>query len=137
MKIVKLLQNNQQVAPQVIAESVLVKRDSVITLDKVLDKKVEIVTTSDSSGLVITRSGTTVDISHKNTITVNNTPEAKLIQYDNTGHIIATADTKKHSIIVNTVEYNQYDGNTDTTTSFGDDFTIDSTNNIALTWAEK
>lgn len=132
-KLVKVILANDQVFPQTVAEAVLVNKGQVITLDKLLDRKIESINTPEDSGLSSTKENTSVTITHTNKVTPNNTPEAQLIQYDQNGHIIKTEPAKKQTIIVNNEVYNQYDGNTDSNIQFGDDFKMID-NNISLTW---
>ena len=133
-RLVKVFLAGEQVFPQTVAESVLVNGDTVLTLDKVLKKKVEQVNTSEESGLTSSRDGTIITLSHQNKTTPNETPEAKLVQYDQTGHIVLTKDMNKQVVTVNNDTYTTYNGNADSVVSFGDDFKIDETNNISLTW---
>lgn len=133
-KLVKVFLTGEQVFPQTVAESVLVKNGTVLTLDKVLKKKIEQVNTPEGSGLVSSKDGTIITLSHQNKITPNDTPEAKLIQYDSTGHIILTKDMNNQVVTVNSDVYTTYNGNADSVVSFGDDFKIDESNNISLTW---
>lgn len=132
-KLVKVILANDQVFPQTVAEAVLVNGDQVITLDKVLPKKIEQIITPDNSGLTAFKQGTSVVVTHTNKITPNETPKSYLIQYDQNGHIINAEPTKKQITTVNNVVYSQYDGNTDSNINFGDDFTINN-NNISLKW---
>lgn len=135
-RLVKVILAGEQVFPQTVAESVLVNKGQVITLDKFLDRKIESVSTPKDSGLSSTKEGTSVTITHTNKITPNDTTEAQLIQYDQNGHIVKTEPTKKQSVIVDENIYTQYDGNTDSNIQFGDDFKI-TDNNISLTWGGK
>lgn len=132
-KLVKVILANDQVFPQTVAEAVLVNGDQVITLDKVLPKKIEQVITPSNSGLTAFKQGTSVVVTHTNKITPNETPKSYLIQYDQNGHIINAEPIKKQITTVNNVVYSQYDGNTDSNINFGDDFTINN-NNISLKW---
>lgn len=133
-RLVKVFLAGEQVFPQTVAESVLVNDGTVFTLDKVLKKKVEQVNTPEGSGLVSSKDGTIITLSHQNKVTPNETPEAKLIQYDSTGHIVLIKDMNKQVVTVNSDVYTTYNGNTDSVVSFGDDFKIDESNNISLTW---
>lgn len=133
-KLVKVFLTGEQVFPQTVAESVLVNNGTVLTLDKVLKKKIEQINTPEGSGLTSSKDGTIITLSHQNKITPNDTPEAKLIQYDSTGHIILTKDVNKQVVTVNSDIYTTYNGNVDSVVSFGDDFKIDESNNISLTW---
>lgn len=133
-KLVKVLQAGDQVFPQTVAESVLVKNGTVLTLDKVLQKKIEQIDTPKGSGLVTSKDGTIITLKHQNIITPNESAEAKLIQYDSNGHIILTSDVNKHIVTVNEALYTEYNGNKEIVTAFGDDFKIDDQGNIALNW---
>lgn len=133
-KLVKVFLAGEQVFPQTVAESVLVNGETVLTLDKVLKKKVEQISTPEGSGLISSKNGTIITLSHQNTITPNDTPEAKLIQYNSTGHIVLTKDMSKQVVTVNSDIYTTYNGNADSVVSFGDDFKIDESDNISLTW---
>ena len=134
-KLVKVITANEQVFPQTVAEAVLVNKGQVITLDKLLDRKIESINTPEDSGLSSTKENTSITITHTNKITPNDTPQTQLIQYDQNGHIIKTDPVKKQTIIVNNEVYNQYDGNTDSNIQFGDNFKIIN-NNISLAWKE-
>lgn len=132
-KLIKVILAGEQVFPQTVAESVLVNNGQVLTLDKVLNKKIEQISTPQDSGLTSSKDGITVTINHTNKVTPNETPESKLVQYDQNGHIVKTEPTKVQTILVNGDIYTQYDGNKDSVVQFGDDFkTTD--NNISLTW---
>ena len=133
-KLVKVILVGEQVFPQTVAESVLVNGTQVLTLDKVLDRKIENVEALVGSNLKTTKSGTSVIISHGNVITPNNAPEAKLVQFDQTGHIISVDDVKKQTVTVNGEVYSEYNGNAISTIALGDDFKIDENINISLTW---
>lgn len=134
-KLVKVILANDQVFPQTVAEAVLVNGDQVTTLDKVLPKKIEQIITPDNSGLTASKQGTSVVVTHTNKIMPNEVPKSYLIQYDQNGHIVSTEPIKKQITTVNNIVYSQYDGNTDSNISFGDDFTINN-NNISLKWED-
>ena len=134
-KLVKVILANDQVFPQTVAEAVLVNGDQVITLDKILPKKIEQVITPSNSGLTASKQGTSVVITHTNKITPNEVPKSYLIQYDQNGHIINAEPIKKQITTVSNAVYSQYDGNTDSNINFGDDFTINN-NNISLKWED-
>ena len=135
-KLVKVILAGEQVFPQTVAESVLVNGAQVLSLDKVLDRKIENVEALAGSNLKVIKSGTSVLISHNNVILPNNTPEAKLIQFDQTGHIITVDDVKKQTVTVNGEVYSEYNGNTISTIALDDDFKINENNSISLTWGE-
>ncbi len=132
-KLVKVILAGEQVFPQTVAESVLVNGTQVLTLDKVLNRKIEQVVTNQDSGLTSEKSGTTVTISHTNKITPNDTPEARLIQYDQNGHIVNTQPFKSQTVIVNGDTFATYDGSKDSVLNLGDDFKIED-NSISLAW---
>ena len=134
-KLVKVILANDQVFPQTVAEAVLVNGDQVTTLDKVLPKKIEQIITPNNSGLIASKQGTSVVVTHTNKIMPNEAPKSYLIQYDQNGHIVSTEPIKKQITTVNNAVYSQYDGNTDSNINFGDDFTINN-NNISLKWED-
>lgn len=134
-KLVKVILANDQVFPQTVAEAVLVNDDQVTTLDKVLPKKIEQIITPNNSGLIASKQGTSVVVTHTNKIMPNEAPKSYLIQYDQNGHIVSTEPIKKQITTVNNAVYSQYDGNTDSNINFGDDFTINN-NNISLKWED-
>ena len=134
-KLVKVILANDQVFPQTVAEAVLVNGVQVTTLDKVLPKKIEQIITPNNSGLIASKQGTSVVVTHTNKIMPNEAPKSYLIQYDQNGHIVSTEPIKKQITTVNNAVYSQYDGNTDSNINFGDDFTINN-NNISLKWED-
>lgn len=134
-KLIKVVLANDQVFPQTVAEAVLINGDQVITLDKVLPKKIENIITPNNSGLTVSKQGTSITIAHTNKITPNEIPKSYLIQYDQNGHIVSTEPIKKQITTVNNIVYSQYDGNADSNINFGDDFTINN-NSISLKWED-
>lgn len=134
-RLIKVVLANDQVFPQTVAEAVLINGDQVTTLDKVLPKKIENIITSNNSGLIVSKQGTSITIAHTNKITPNEIPKSYLIQYDQNGHIVSTEPIKKQITTVNNIVYSQYDGNADSNINFGDDFTINN-NNISLKWED-
>ena len=134
-KLIKIISANEQVFPQTVSEAVLFNdAGEVVTLDKVLNKKVEQIITTQDSGLTNYKQGTSIILTHANKITPNTEPEPLLVKHDSNGHILATDTFKKYTVIVNQQVYAQYNGNKDTAVSLGDDFKIDDKNNISLTW---
>ena len=124
MKLTRILQNGNQIAPQTLDKAVLVKVfDTVTTLDKVLLTKVDSVKNTDNT-LDIKQEGTKVTINHLTKITPNDKPENLLTQINSSGHIIKLERVKPQNIIVNGANYNSYDGNTESNIEFGDDFQI-------------
>lgn len=133
MKLTRILQNGDQVAPQTVDKAVLVKVfDTITTLDKVLLTKVDSVKNTDNT-LDIIQEGTKVTINHLTKITPNDKPENLLTQINSSGHIIKLERVKPQNIIVNGTKYNSYDGNTESNIEFGDDFQI-TNKQINLHW---
>ena len=134
LEIKQLKQYDKVFVPQTTAEAVLVKEGTVVyTLDKVLEKKVEQVITPAGSGLNSYKQGTSIIVTHSNTITANDTPQSVKVKYDNRGHIVETAPVEKLNVIVDNEGYTQYNGDEERNLLFGDDFGIDQ-NKIALKW---
>lgn len=133
MKLTRILQNGDQIAPQTVDKAVLVKVfDTITTLDKVLLTKVDSVKNTDNT-LDIKQEGTKVTINHLTKITPNDKPENLLTQINSSGHIIKLERVKPQNIIVNGTKYNSYDGNTESNIEFGDDFQI-TNKQINLHW---
>ena len=124
MKLTRILQNGNQIAPQTLDKAVLVRVfDTTTTLDKVLLTKVDSVKNTDNS-LDIIQEGTKVTINHLTNVTPNDKPENLLTQINSSGHIVNLERVKPQNIIVNGANYNSYDGNTESNIEFGDDFQI-------------
>lgn len=124
MKLTRILQNGNQIAPQTLDKAVLVRVfDTTTTLDKVLLTKVDSVKNTDNT-LNITQEGTEVTINHLTNVTPNDKPENLLTQINSSGHIVNLERVKPQNIIVNGAKYNSYDGNTESNIKFGDDFQI-------------
>ena len=124
MKLTRILQNGNQIAPQTLDKAVLVRVfDTVTTLDKVLLTKVDSVKNTDNT-LNIIQEGTEVTINHLTNVTSNDKPENLLTQINSSGHIVKLERVKPQNIIVNGANYNSYDGNTESNIEFGDDFQI-------------
>ena len=124
MKLTRILQNGNQIAPQTLDKAVLVKVfDTVTTLDKVLLTKVDSVKNTDNT-LNIIQEGTEVTINHSTNVASNDKPENLLTQINSSGHIVKLERVKPQNIIVNGANYNSYDGNTESNIEFGDDFQI-------------
>lgn len=124
MKLTRILQNGNQIAPQTVDKAVLVRVfDTTTTLDKVLLTKVDSVKNTDNT-LNIIQEGTEVTINHSTNVTPNDKPENLLTQINSSGHIVNLERVKPQNIIVNGAEYNSYDGNTESNIEFGDDFQI-------------
>ena len=124
MKLTRILQNGNQIAPQTLDKAVLVRVfDTTTTLDKVLLTKVDSVKNTDNT-LNIIQEGTEVTINHLTKVTSNDKPENLLIQINSSGHIVKLERVKPQNIIVNGTNYNSYDGNTESNIKFGDDFQI-------------
>ena len=124
MKLTRILQNGNQIAPQTVDKAVLVRVfDTTTTLDKVLLTKVDSVKNTDNT-LNIIQEGTEVTINHLTNVTSNDKPENLLTQINSSGHIVNLKRVKPQNIIVNGANYNSYDGNTESNIEFGDDFQI-------------
>lgn len=124
MKLTRILQNGNQIAPQTVDKAVLVRVfNTTTTLDKVLLTKVDSVENTDNT-LDIIQEGTKVTINHLTKITPNDKPENLLTQINSSGHIVKLERVKPQNIIVNGAKYNSYDGNTESNIEFGDDFQI-------------
>ena len=133
MKLTRILQNGDQIAPQTVDKAVLVKVfDTITTLDKVLLTKIDSVKNTDNT-LDVKQEGTKVTINHLTRITPNDKPENLLTQINSSGHIIKLERVKPQNIIVNGTKYNSYDGNTESNIEFGDDFQI-TNKQINLHW---
>lgn len=133
MKLTRILQNGNQIAPQTVDKAVLVKvSDTITTLDKVLLTKVDSIKNIDNT-LDIKQEGTKVTINHLTKITPNDKPENLLTQINSSGHIIKLERVKPQNIIVNGTKYDSYDGNTESNIEFGDDFQI-TNKQINLHW---
>lgn len=131
----QLQQNGETIAPQTVAEAVLVKQnEEIVTLDQLL--KSNKIITPDGSGLITKQTDGGLIITHNNKIKENNTPEAMLIQHDENGHIILTKPMSKFKVAVNDIDYTTFDGNNDSDLKLGDDFTIDQFGKITLNWIE-
>ena len=130
----QLKQYGEVFVPQTTAEAVLVKEGTTIyTLDKILEKKVEQIITPAGSGLNAYKQGTSIIVTHSNTITANNSTQQVKIKYDSSGHIIETSPVSNLNVVVDTEGYTQYNGDGERNLAFGDDFGIDN-NKIALKW---
>lgn len=125
MKLTRILQDGNQIAPQTVDKAVLVKVSNTVTttLDKVLLTKVDSVENTDNT-LNIIQEGTEVTINHSTNVTPNDKPENLLTQINSSGHIVNLERVKPQNIIVNGAKYNSYDGNTESNIEFGDDFQI-------------
>lgn len=133
MKLTRILQNGDSIAPQTVDKAVLVRVfDTVTTLDKVLLTKVDSIENTDNT-LDIKQEGTKVTVNHLTKITPNDKPENLLTQINSSGHIIKLERVKPQNIIVNGTKYNSYDGNTESNIEFGDDFQI-TNKQINLHW---
>ena len=124
MKLTRILQNGNQIAPQTVDKAVLVKVfNTTTTLDKVLLTKVDSVKNTDNT-LNIIQEGTEVTINHSTNVTPNDKPENLLTQINSSGHIVNLERVKPQNIIVNGANYNSYDGNTESNIEFRDHFWI-------------
>lgn len=137
LTIKQLKQHGQIFVPQTTAEAVLVKDGKdrkVITLDNMLERKLERILTPANSGLNSFQEGTSIILTHSNSIEANEAPIPVKVQYDNRGHIIKTAPINKNKVVVDNELYNEYDGSEDQVMLMGDDFGIDKNKKIILKW---
>lgn len=145
---VKLLQqNNENFVPLTVSEAVLVKHeDSVKTLAKVLQVKLEKATTDNDDSLTVSTTDTTLTVSHKQRFAEKEDLESNiltspastkltpvLLKHDNFGHIVETEPVKKLIVKIQNVEYINHDGSEENSVNFGDDFTT-TDNKITLNW---
>lgn len=134
-KIKRLKQGSDTIAPQTVAEAVLVKQGTIVyTLDNVINRKVETIKSSPTSGITVSRTGNTVDISHTNQITPNEAIQPLQVQYDNTGHIVNTAPLGKLKVTASAEQVLEANWAQNQELNFGDDFQKDSYNNIVIRW---
>lgn len=135
LTIKQLKQHGQIFIPQTTAEAVLVKDgEEIITLDNMLERKVEQVITPAGSGLSAYRQGKNVILTHSNSITANESPSSVKVKYDSRGHIVETIPTSAITVIVDQEGYLQYNGSEDRNLLLGNDFEIDEDNKIILKW---
>lgn len=131
----QLSQNDQIFFPQTSAEAVIVKdKEQVITLDKVLEKKVENIITPVGSGLQSFKQEQGVIITHSNSIEANQILTPNLIKYDNRGHIIEAKPFNSIILTVDMKEYLRYNGQEEKEIKMGNDFGIDNNNIIIIKW---
>lgn len=137
LSIKQLKQQNKIIAPQTIAEAVLVKHnDTIQRLDTILSVKKEQVITPAGSGVKAIDNGTSVILTHSNEITPIEKAMPLSVKYDNRGHIIEAKPLGKLSIVVNNELHIEHDGSQDQLLQMGDDFTLDENNKIKLNWNE-
>lgn len=130
----QLSQNNQVFFPQTSIEAILVNdKEQVITLDKVLNKKIENIITPAGSGLQSFKQEQNVIITHSNSIEANQILTPNLIKYDSHGHIIEAKPFNSIILTVDNEEYLKYNGQEEKQIKMGDDFGIDN-NNIIIKW---
>lgn len=134
-KIKRLKQGGDTIAPQTVAEAVLVKQGTIVyTLDNVINRKVETIKSSPTSGITVLRTGNIVDISHTNQITPNETIQPLQVQYDSTGHIVNTAPLGKLKVTASAEQVLEANWAQNQELNFGDDFQKDGYNNIVIRW---
>lgn len=139
LTIKQLKQHGQIFVPQTTAEAVLVKNnengvEKVITLDNMLERKIEQIITPAGSGLQAFKQGSNITLVHSNSITANEFPSSVKIKYDNRGHIVKTVPTSNITVVVDQEGYFQYNGSEDQNLLLGNDFGIDEDNKIILKW---
>ena len=133
----QLSQNQEIIAPQTVAEAVLVKNnDNVITLNTALSYKQDNIITPVSSGLKIIPQNNSVILTHTNSVEATDTLAPRLIKYDSTGHIIESAVEGTITIKINSETIIESGTQENQTINFGDDFRKDEQNNIGLNWKQ-
>lgn len=132
---IKQLQQNEQIFfPQTVSEAVLVKEGStIITLNNILERKLEQVETPIGSGLQSYKQNKSVIITHANQIEPNENLQPLQVKYDSRGHIMETKPLGKTVVTVDNNLYSEIDGSSDNYFMFGDDFNIDN-RKIILKW---
>lgn len=136
LPIKQLKQNKKIFVPQTTAEAVLVKHNSqILTLNKVLDKKIEQVITPAGSGLTYIANGPQIIINHSNSIEPVEETKPLQIKFDNRGHVVETKPMGKLTIVINNTKHIEADGTSDQVLSMGDDFAVDESN-VKLKWTE-
>lgn len=132
---IKQLQQNEQIFfPQTVSEAVLVKEGStILTLNNVLDRKLESISTPLGSGLQSYQQNKSVIITHSNQIEPNEESQPLQIKYDSRGHIVETKPLGKVVVSVNDQLYSEINGSSDNYIMLGDDFEIDN-RKIILKW---
>ena len=131
LTIKQLKQHGQIFVPQTTAEAVLVKDgEEVITLDNMLERKIEQIITPAGSGL----QAFNIILAHSNSITANESPSSVKVKYDSRGHIVEVAPTSEMTVVVDQEGYFQYNGSEDRNLLLGNDFGIDEDNKIILKW---
>lgn len=135
LTIKQLKQYGQIFVPQTTAEAVLVKDgEEVITLDNMLERKIEQIITPAGSGLQAFKQEKNIILTHSNSITANKSPSSVKVKYDNRGHIVEVTPTSNVTVIVDQEGYLQYNGSEDRNLLLGNDFGIDEDNKIILKW---
>ena len=135
LTIKQLKQHDQIFVPQTTAEAVLVKDGKeVITLDNMLERKIEQIITPAGSGLQAVKQEKNIILTHSNSITANESLSSVKVKYDNRGHIVEVAPTSNVTVIVDQEGYLQYNGSEDRNLLLGNDFGIDEDNKIILKW---
>ena len=130
----RLKQGTTVFFPQTVADAVIVKDGSeVTTLKEVINRKVSIINSKANSGIIVSRTGTSVDISHTNQVTPIEAIQPMQIAFDNNGHITNTLPLGKLVIMANSEKVLEADGTSDQELIFGDDFQKDN-NIITLRW---
>lgn len=106
LTIKQLKQHGQIFVPQTTAEAVLVKDgEEVITLDNMLERKIEQIITPAGSGLQAFKQGSNIILAHSNSITANESPSSVKVKYDSRGHIVEVAPTSEMTVVVDQEGY--------------------------------
>lgn len=132
----QLSQNNKIIAPQTVAEAVLVKNnDNVITLNKALSNKQDTILTPAGTGLVQHPQTNSVILTHSNNVEATDSLKTRLFKYDNHGHITESAEAGKIVIKLNNETILESGTIIDQSLNLGDDFKKED-DIIKLNWKE-
>lgn len=135
LTIKQLKQNSQLFVPQTTAEAVLVKdQEEIITLDRVLNKKIENIITPAGSGLQAIKQNKNVILVHSNSIQANDSPSPLKIKYDSRGHIVEAIPQERLIVEVDSKKLLEYNGAESQSLLLGTDFDLDKKNNIIIKW---
>lgn len=132
----QLSQDNKIIAPQTVAEAVLVKKNNnVITLNEALSNKQDTIITPAGSGLTQYPQTNSVILTHSNNVTAADSLKPRIFKYDNHGHITESAEAGKIIVKLNNETILESGTTVDQSLNFGDDFKKED-DIIKLNWKE-
>lgn len=127
-----LYKNKNILLPITKAENVQVTSgNSIITLDKVLAKKIDTVKTD--TDLVVTQDGSTIILAHSNKIAASDTVKPLMFSHDSFGHVTGTKTFGASMVQVNGEVLTAYNGSNNTVTKLDDNFKIQD-EKISINW---